>query len=109
MRRGHYVLDNNATDYPQQCIWFDTETRFEVLKDTTTYHHLKFGYACYMRRQRNGVWSDENWIRFTTRTEFWDWCCNFVRDKTKLYLFCHNTSYDLPVLDAFKELPIRGF
>lgn len=67
------------------------------------------GYACYMRRHRNGVWSDEDWLRFTTLDEFWDWVVSKLRSKTKLYLFCHNTSFDLPVLNVFKSLPVRGF
>jgi DNA polymerase type B, organellar and viral len=109
MRHAHVIRDNKACDYPQQAIWFDTETRFEVVNDDTTYHHLKFGYACYMRRHHNGKWTDEDWKRFTTRTEFWDWVTSRIRNQTKLYLFCHNTNFDLPVLDVFHELPIRGF
>jgi DNA polymerase type B, organellar and viral len=109
MRYAHILKDNNVSEYPQQAIWFDTETRFEVDKNDTTYHHLKFGFACYMRRARNGIWGNEEWLHFTTRSEFWDWVVNHVRDSTKLYLFCHNTSFDLPVLDVFKEVPARGF
>src|SRR5712691_2942084 len=109
MRRSHVLRDNRVCEYPQQAIWFDTETRFEIRKDQTIYHHLKFGYACYMRRHRNGVWSDEDWLRFETRADFWSWCCNKVRDSTKLYLFCHNTSFHLPVLDVFQEMPHYGY
>ena len=32
-----------------------------------------------------------------------------MRKKTKLYMFCHNTAFDLPVLDAFKALPNREY
>lgn len=131
MRRAHILRDNKASDYPQQCIWFDTETKFEVhvrkpngeteviwfnaltefqLNDgDTCYHHLKVGYACYMRQHRNGVWSDEEWLRFTTRPDFWKWVHSKVREQTKLYLFCHNTSFDLPVLDVFQQLPLLGY
>jgi len=109
MRRAHKLKDNKVCEYPQQCIWFDTETRFENVRDDTIYHHLKFGWACYMRRHHNGVWGDEAWKRFDTRADFWDWAVNYVRPKTKLYLFCHNTSFDLPVLNVFRDLPLRGF
>jgi hypothetical protein len=109
MRKAHFMRDNKALDFPQQAIWFDTETKFELVDKDTTYHHLKFGYACYMRQHRDGIWTDEEWFRFTTRTEFWDWVYKHVRDSTKLYMFCHNTSFDLPVLDVFKEMSHRGF
>lgn len=109
MRHAHILRDNHASDYPQQCIWFDTETDFVTMDDTAFYHKLKFGYACYMRKHRNGVWSDEEWLRFTTLAEFWRWVSNKTRRQTKLYLFCHNTSFDLPVLDVFNQLPACGF
>jgi DNA polymerase type B, organellar and viral len=109
MRRPHYVAEDKGRDYPQQCIWFDTETHQKQVDEVTVSHHLTFGYACYMRRQRNGVWSDEDWCKFDTVDQFWDFVCGKARPKTKLYLFCHNTSFDLPVLDVFNRMPQRGF
>jgi DNA polymerase family B len=131
MRFAHYFVENKATDYPQQAIWMDTESRmtfedrdpyksadviwygshteFEPKVNDTVYHWLKFGYACYMRAHREGKWTDEEWLKFTTRTQFWDFVCTKARKQTKLYVFCHNTSFDLPVLDVFNELPKRGY
>jgi len=108
-RRAHILKDNRACDYPQQCIWFDTETNFERPDEETIYHRLKFGYACYMRRHHSREWTDEKWIRFDTRTAFWDFVVAQTREQIKLYLFCHNTSFDLPVLNVFQELPKRGY
>lgn len=131
MRRAHYLKVNNSAEFPQQCIWFDTET-LQRLRDRSIIpldewklllpnpeaeeydnmevtHHLTFGYACYMRCHRDGKWTDEDWLRFTTIAEFWDWVYSKTRRKTKLYLFCHNTAFDLPVLDVFGELPRLGF
>lgn len=130
-RAPHYIRKTVTSDYPQQAIWFDTETRMtkdnvdttdpsavkwyetvtELKTDVgdTVYHYLKFGYACYMRAHHNNVWGDEDWLYYTTRKQFWDWVVSKVRKKTKLYMFCHNTSFDLPVLDVFAELVERGF
>jgi len=130
-RRPHYVKYNIKSEYPQQVIWFDTETRFtgvdivpgkesdviwyetqtefKTSKHTTQYHWLKFGYACYMRRHHDGKWGDEEWIRFETVDQFWTWILSKLRRKIKLYLLCHNTSFDLPVLNIFEELPRRGW
>ena len=131
MRRAHYIKDNTASDYPQQAIWFDTETMLrgsqgkllslaesklleEQHKNDPLFlpkysHELSFGYACYMRKHRDGKWSDEDWIRFTTRDTFWEWVDSKARRKAKLYLFCHNTSFDLPVLDVFHDLARYGW
>jgi len=109
MRRAHLLKHNVGSDTPQNCLWFDTETRFETVDDLTIYHHLKFGYACFMRRHHTKEWTDEEWLRFTTRSEFWEFVCSKVRGQTTLYLFCHNTSFDLPVLDVFNALPSFGY
>lgn len=108
-RRAHYIKDNKVSEYPQQAIWFDTETKQDKLNETTLYHTLNFGWLCYMRRHRDGIWSDEDWYRFTTRSAFWEYVVSHVRDQSKLYLFCHNTSFDLPVLDVFNSLPNYGY
>jgi len=131
MRISHYRKPHTSAEFPQQCIWFDTETQQRLadgslieLADWKNYvpdpaaemcdnkevtHHLSFGYGCYMRQHRDAKWSDEDWLRFTARSQFWEWVYSKARPKTKLYLFCHNTAFDLPVLDVFHELPLRGF
>lgn len=131
MRKYHILKETFRQDFPQQCIWFDTETRMTIVDkdpfvdpdvtywdkhtdvpvgpDVTVYHWLKFGYACYMRQHRNGEWSDETWLRFDTRQQWYDFVQDKTRSHSKLYLFCHNTSFDLPVLDVFNELPANGW
>lgn len=90
-------------------IWFNTHTEFDPKPGETTYHWLKFGYACYMRRHHDGIWGDEDWIKFETADDLWSWVISKLRRKIKLYVFCHNTSFDLPVVDIFNILPRRGF
>lgn len=109
MRRPHRVKAIKTSEYPQNCIWFDTET-YQVQEDRHTVSHwLKFGFACYKRTSHHGKWTQDEWFRFTTRSEFWRWVCAKTREKTRLYLFCHNTSFDLPVLDVFHQLPLHGY
>lgn len=130
-RRPHFITTNKSRDYPQQAIWFDTETNLRLstgelisLEDWKAMtqplepsergkmevtHELRIGYACYMRRHRNGEWSDEDWCEFTSRDQFWEFVCSKLRPKTRLYLFCHNTGFDLPVLNVFRSLPKLGF
>lgn len=105
----HYLKGNLTNEQPSNIIFFDTETYFSGSEETTLYHHLKFGYACYIRKNRHGNWGEEDWLRFETIPAFWDWVQSHTRRKTKLYLFCHNTSFDLPVLDTFRMVPSYGY
>ena len=94
---------------PGEVIWFDTETKPDWIDLEACVHRLWFGMACYRRRTRRGAWTKPDWFRFETRAEFWRWVETKARPRAKLYAFCHNTSFDLPVLDAFSELPRRGW
>jgi hypothetical protein len=57
----------------------------------------------------NGAWSEPQWVRFTHIIEFWLFVFEHTRPKTKLYLFCHNTGFDLPVLNTFDALDKHGW
>ena len=109
MRAAHYIKRNAGLEMPSEVIWFDTETRPEWIGLEECVHRLWFGWACYRRRTRRGAWTSPDWYRFETRAEFWAWVETKARARAKLYLFCHNTSFDLPVLDAFGELPRLGW
>src|SRR5579871_3880552 len=109
MRPCHIIRKTNNAEYPNNCIWFDTETHQVKQPDGSIRHYLKFGYACYMRRNDKGEWDYEEWYRFERVSDFWFWVSCKCRSKSKLYLFCHNTSFDLPVLNVFSSLPAMGF
>lgn len=104
MRRAHYLKPNATSETVQQAIWFDTETDLHKVAHDKMEHWLRFGWACYRRRLNDAKWSEPEWFRFNTIKMFWDWALNHTRDKTKLYMFCHNTSFDLPVLNTFKMM-----
>lgn len=109
MRRAHFIQPNHATQVPQNAIWFDTETTPDMPDPDTQVHRLSFGWAAYRRRGRGGAFLAPEWLRFETIRGFWEWVVSHTRPKTRLYLFCHNTSFDLPVLDCFGVLPALGF
>jgi len=108
-RRVHWLPGNKSSQMPTNCIWFDTESKSGPGLDGITRHQLWFGYACYQRRSRDVQWENEQWLRFDDKESFWEWVVARCRAKTRLYLFCHNGVYDLPILHAFTELPARGF
>lgn len=72
-------------------------------------HRLWFGHAAYSRTRTAGDWTAPEWTRFETRKAFWDWVDAHTAPKRCTYLFCHNTGFDLPVMDIFRELPRRGW
>lgn len=109
MRRAHLLRGAKGNETPSECVWFDTETYQTVLDGSTVEHHLEFGWAAYTRMLPSGKWMSPDWFRFTSIAEFWDWAVSKARPKTKLFMFCHNTSFDLPVMDIFTELPNRGY
>ncbi len=109
IRRAHILQPLSDNPIPNQCIWFDTETHQHDCGADTVYHTLWFGYAWYRRRLNNNTWTAGDWLRFTSKSQFYDWVESHTRPKTKLYMFCHNTNFDLPVMDVFHQLPERGW
>lgn len=108
-RFPHFLPKNKASQIPSNCLWFDTETKSKTDKLGREEQHLWFGYACYQRRIKGTEWEAEQWLRFTEIGPFWEWVIARCRAKTRLYLFCHNGAFDLPVMDAFEQLPKHGF
>ena len=109
MRRAHYLKRNHGTEVPCHAIFFDTETVGDTSPDGVLTHVLSFGMACYVRKHRHGKWTKPKWIRFTTADQFVDFVISCTKPRIKLYLYCHNTSFDIPVLNLFNNLIARGF
>lgn len=76
---------------------------------TRVTHHLSFGWCCLQRTRGAGDWCEPRWERFETCGRFWEVVEDFVRPRTRLYMFAHNWSFDGPVLGMFDELPRRGW
>ena len=109
MRRAHWLRANHKSEFPHDCVWFDTETTEQRVSAKTVRHVLDFGVAAYRRRLGPDLWGAPKWIRFTTPEDFWDWIFDLRGGKSRLTLFCHNAAFDLPVLNAFALLPAAGW
>lgn len=109
MRVPHILKANQNNETVHEALWFDTETKPLLIDTETISHELWFGWACYRRRIKDREWGEEHWCRFESRVEFWNFVFSCTRDKTKLWMFCHNTSFDLPVLDVFKAMSLAGY
>jgi len=109
MRKCHYLKANQRSETIRHAIWFDTETDQISLPGGGVKHVLDFGFAAYSRRRTNGLWAKPLWLKFHDIMDFWRWVDDHTKLKTKMYLFCHNTNFDLPVLDCFHALPELGY
>lgn len=108
-RKAHLLRRLKAAPLPTRIVIVDTETKPHVVSDGVTQNILWFGWAVYMRRHSHGGWSDPQWFRFTTVTAFWDWVEDLVPEKTALYMFAHNLSFDEQVLMGFTEMDDRDW
>ena len=102
MRTPHYIKPNKRSELPSEAIWFDTESIQVKIKPCGVKHVLDFGWAVYCRRTRDYKWTSGEWFRITSAKDFISWLIVQHRKKTTLYLFCHNTNFDVPVLDLFR-------
>jgi hypothetical protein len=109
MRRAHWLKGNKGTPLPHAAVWLDTETSERFAQDGSSTHHLRFGWACYQRTRQRGVWTAEEWFRFTTPEELWAWIGTKARPRVRLYVYAHNWAFDGPVLDVFGQLPAAGW
>ncbi len=109
MRRPHIIRGNEASTTVRHALFFDTETTQHSLTPTKVVHRLAFGWCEFRRRRDDGTWTGGAWSRFASREEFWDLVESRALAKIRLVLVCHNTGFDLSVLDPFFHLASRGW
>ncbi len=111
MRRAHYLETNKQGQLPVRLVFFDCETKGEVIPDDPNFenHKLWFGYASYCRRKANNEWARPTWYRFTEQAQFWDWIERHAPGKTALYIMAHNVGFDMSAVEGFSQLYNRGW
>jgi DNA polymerase type B, organellar and viral len=108
-RFAHYLKPNERSETISHCIFVDTETDEIALPDGYKGHKLRFGWACSVKRAREGHWGKTHWKKFLDPEEFWIWANTTCASRHKAWMWCHNSSFDYPVLDAFRLLPKMGW
>jgi hypothetical protein len=109
IRRWHYLKRNENSETLQRCIFVDAETDDVELDKGYTGYKLRFGWACTCRRNPKGEWTQPQWKRFTDYQDFWLWAMQNTRSREKTWVWCHNASFDYPVLHAFTHLIDLGW
>ncbi len=94
---------------PSHCLFLDTESLQEQINPTTKVHHLNFGYAAYVRNYGSDQWSKPQWQKFTKSEDLYAFIETNTKKKRKLYVFCHNTNFDLPITDVIGNMKKLGY
>ncbi len=105
--KPHYIRHNRINSIPQNIIFYDTET-YETANNGIRMAKLRLGWARYIRLDSIRVKHDE-WFRFNSPSEFWDFVESKARRKTRLWLISHNQHFDFNVTNGFRELAKRGW
>ena len=109
MRRPHYIKKNKRSEIPTDAVWFDTESNQIPISGGGIKHELDFGWAVFSRRTRDNHWTTGEWFRYESPLSFCQWLFKIHRKKATLYIFCHNTNFDVPVLDLFCNMHKAGY
>lgn len=107
--RGHFLKPNHGNEQWQRCVYVDTETTPSPIAPGVIGHKLAFGWACYRQRIRGESWRAEDWWRFDSLAQWWDGLEARLSPRTRTWVWCHNSAFDYPVLDAFREPVRRGW
>ncbi len=108
-RVPHLLSANHRSSTVRHVVFFDTETDQVPVSSNKVVHKLAFGWWCYRRRKPSGEWTKGKWGRFDAAVDFWDTLCALAVPRDRLVAICHNTAFDLSVLDPFRCLPPRGY
>ncbi|KKN12319.1 hypothetical protein LCGC14_1017710 [marine sediment metagenome] len=109
MRRSHILRKNDRSEYPTRMLFFDTETRPNKIGDGLNESRLWFGWGCYIRRKQDAEWSEGDWLRFTSKAQFWEWIISKAKEKTRLYVYAHNMEFDFTVVSGFAYFERNGW
>lgn len=109
MRRAHLLRPNHGAERPTLVIALDTETDSIPIGPGEVEARLRFGWLAVTRRHRGERWTPPSWHRFTTPGEAWDLIEDQVHKGWRAVLVAHNAGFDMRVIDAFHELPARGW
>ncbi len=108
-RKCHILRGVKKSQTINRCMFFDTETDQIQVDPLTVKHELNFGFCLSTRRNNRGGWTAPYYYRFDSISGFYDILESLTAVKSTLYCFCHNTNFDLAVLDLFVQLPERGW
>ena len=85
MKFAHKLTKNKAIQSASRLIFTDTETHEQEIKSDIFAHRLKLGCAIFTKIRETGVTNDR-YLNYTTKKEFWDNVDHFCKEDTRTYL-----------------------
>lgn len=104
---GRYLKRNQGTEAPSNLVFFDTESKTEKTKNVET-HSLRLFSATRVRLE-NGEPTRRKQVDGYTAGEFWEWLDSVSDTERCTWVFAHNLTFDLTLLDFWKELDQKRF
>ena len=108
-RIQHRIKALETTSFPNEVVFFDTETKPIKVNDKTIIHKLWFGIALYWRNYPDRKKDTLEWFRFERAGELWEWILGKVRDKRRLVVVAHNITFDFITTRGFEYLDESGY
>lgn len=109
-RKPHILKPTKATELPSHLMFFDTESKDELKGKSKTHqiHRFWFGMAISIRREgKELVSSQKHFLK--SIDDFWTLVRGKLQSSKPLYLFCHNSTYDLTMVDFWNRHEREGF
>ncbi len=108
-RKPHCLKPEKTLAIPRHLIFFDTETKQEVLDNGSIEQRLKLGWACYYRRAYGRNLEQYEWYYFNSSIGFWRFVFQHARPKRKLWVLARNLVFDFTVAEGWKNLRGSGY
>lgn len=107
--RAHVVKHNKASRLPLTFVYVDTEALRIVGDGFETQRFRLAVAACDRRRPGKNDYMDRLWFETMDLGALWDWIEGRTGSRKRTVLVAHNLAYDLRIMDAFHQLPRRGW
>ncbi|KKN15630.1 hypothetical protein LCGC14_0984170 [marine sediment metagenome] len=108
-RRPHTLKREKTLAMPRHLIFFDTETKQEILPNGEIRQYLKLGWACYWRRAYGRNREQFVWLNFYSSRDFWQFVAEHTEPKRKLWVLARNLVFDFTITKGWKYLRKSGF
>lgn len=109
-RKPHIMSKTKTTELPSNLLFFDTETQDRLKGKSKTHqeHSFWFGAAISVRRMEGGkVHSQSHWLNSVD--DFWKLVASKMSQDKPLYLFAHNLTFDLTIVDFWNRHEKEGY
>ena len=108
-RRPHCLKREKTLAIPRHFIFFDCETKQEVLANGSIRQRFKLGWACYYYKGHGRHRNKCEWYNFQEALSFWQFIFRHTKPKRKLWVLARHLVFDFTVVEGWKHLRLGGY